>query len=531
MPTSESAQQNLLPSPTDIAYRIADGSAGHIIPDRDGHWNEPYKLWVHPELRQHLTPGERQFGESAIPLALAYGAIYERQKHDFQSGSVWPANFFDQGGLFGGGGASRLLETYDQHPDIADPYAHVRLNGDTYEVIPYSIEYAEPLQEVVRTIDTMLAVNSPSSIAMRPYLEALRQVYTNDGNRASDRQLMREVDRAWVLTDPDTDLLLIAEPTENYLDPLQKLWENDDDVSEWSDDVTKETGLAPYKNAFEFRLLKKAVSVISNADVQLLRTTTRALFKGDDDVDVPASLEFRILLMASGYGAHPSKVAKNFPNDERLRQSSEYGYKNILYVNMIDGSLTHDCLPALRFAFGDNFVDKFTHEQLLRGATLRVASHEESHPYRRHNSNTVLEELKATVNGLVALDEAGSFENDYEPAIAAMMGGMMFTHRRVIKNSPGNEGADKATFAQDQAYETGNTILINYLASRGVFVEKEGKFVDIDITKVKASMVDLAEIIEEVRTNTRSGSDVMRQLGDASIWDKFNIMPLDTQDK
>ncbi len=507
-----------VPFHTKQVLLVADGSIGTVDRDRGGNWHEPLGIWVHPDIEtymQEMPKGERLLVERSFPLSFAIANAYNAQIGDVDHGQMWPKEFY------GEGGAQNLLQAAQNNEAISDPFSVVR-GQPPYGAIPFSLAYHEQLHQAGVALEEMLKTDSDSTRALAPYLSALRRMYSSDEERESDLDIMHETDRAWVKLDPNTDLIFFAEPTEQYSDTLRAALRRDDDVKKWAVGVADKNGLGPWKNFFEFRLMQKVDFVVSQEEVESIRTSTRRLFAAPGDPEVPASLEFRRLLLASGHGAHPAKTAKNYPNFSDIREDPKNGYKNILYTNMIEEGMESQAIPVLKHAFGEDILQRFSKEALIRGSTLRIIGHEENHSYRIHKGNLALEELKATIDGYVALEATGQFESELDAAAVNTVGGALFIRYRTAKARA--EG-DKHKEAGDEAYYTGDTIMMNYLAAKNAFIGQSGNYSDINFNNFRAAMRDLSAELEEVRQGNVSGAEFQAKWGSEDIWDKFKVLP------
>ncbi|OGK46196.1 hypothetical protein A3B46_03250 [Candidatus Roizmanbacteria bacterium RIFCSPLOWO2_01_FULL_39_19] len=504
-------------SHTKQVFLVAEGSIGPVERDRGGNWYEPLGVWVHPEIQSYMDSmpeAERLLVERSFPLSFAVATAYNAQIADVDSHQLWPQSFYENDGT------QKLLEAAEVNPSIGDPFAVVR-GQPPYGVIPFSLTYFDELQSAVAALEDMIATDSPSAVNLAPYLDALRRAYTPDELRTSDLPYLHEADTAWVHLDPDTELIFFAEPTESYSDNLAAL-RDDDSIRRWAIDVANANGLGPWKNFFEFRLMQKVDFVVNQEEVDAIRATTRNHFVRPGDAPVPASLEFRRLLLASGHGAHPARTAKNYPNFNDIRNDPNGGYKNVLYTNMIEEGLDSQAVPILMHAFGTDFMSRFPKERLMRGSTLRIIGHEENHSYRVHKGNLALEELKATIDGFVAVDEAGRFKDEIDTVCLSTVGGALFIRYKTAKARA--EG-DTRTERGYKAYHTGDTIMMNYLAAAGAFIDVNGHYGDIDFDNFRTAMRDLCKELEQVREGTVSASDFQAAWGAEEIWDSFKVLP------
>lgn len=501
---------------TDAVLQIADGLIGAVERDRGGNWYEPLGLWVHPDIKTYMdemSVGERLLIERSFVLSLAVAKTYNAQIADVDTYQLWPQSFY------GDDGTKRLLEAAEENSAIGDPFAVVR-GQPPYRVIPFSLAYHDELQPAVSALKDMIATNSPSAQNLTPYLDALRRAYTPDETRTSDLPYLHEADTAWVHLDSNTEFIFFAEPTESYSDSLAAL-RDDDSVRRWAVDVANTNGLGPWKNFFEFRLMQKVDFVVSQEEIEAVRETTRSRFAKPGDAPIPASLEFRRLLLASGHGAHPARTAKNYPNFNDIRNDPSGGYKNVLYTNMIEEGLDSQAIPILKHAFGADFMGQFSKEGLMRGSTLRIIGHEENHSYRVHKGNLALEELKATVDGFVAVDETRRFEDEMDTVCLSTVGGALFIRYKTAK---ARADGDIRTEQGYKAYHTGDTIMMNFLAAHGAFTEVDGPINGINYDGFRTAMQDLCRELENVRTGTVSTSEFQSQWGNEEVWDRFNVL-------
>lgn len=257
-----------------------------------------------------------------------------------------------------------------------------------------------------------------------------------------------------------------------------------------------------------------------NDEVEIIRKTSRRLYGLESDTIVSVSLEFRRLLWASGQGAHPAKTAKNYPNFDDIREN--VGYKNVIYTNMVVNAAETELLPALRRAFPTKWVEiSGLKDRLIRGKLLSIVAHEENHPFRKM-SNTPLEELKSTVNGIYVLVESGAFTKyDIRDALLAEIGSALDTRHKMEK---ARENGDDAKQRALEAYYKADTILMNYLYMREAFViEDDGRALDINFRRLQESIASLVEYLESIRLGKVSTSQIYELYGDEKVWDYFVI--------
>lgn len=500
-------------SNTHLLTSIADGSIGQIQTDRGGNWSVQHGVWVDHRIGEslaRLSPAERGLVEILGETALVVGRIYSNQLSDATSGIMYPKKILQEGM------GSALVRADLRNPTVSDPYSVV---PDLDEgAIPFSRAYPDKMAKLRENLLRARDHNSPSAVSQRQYIEELLNAYELDG-RNSDLDHMHRVDQAWVHIPSDVELLFLAEPTEVYADPARDLFRQDLEVAEWARKTTERNKLGPWRNFFEFELLMRDESMISDDEVLTVRRTSRDLFAQPDARVVTASLEFRRLLLTSGNGSFPPKTAKNYPNFTDIRDTQ--GYKNVLYTNMLVEGTKDIVKPTLQQVFGGDFVQGFNEAQLVRGNTLRVVAHEENHPFRRHEGNTEFEELKATVNGLTALIQSGKFsEEDLRYTFASAIAAELYNR---IKVQQARREGDEEGLRDRRAYYTAGTILMNYLKDADGLVFANGNPADIDYQNMARALPQLADELEQVRTGQTSIQQIHEAWGNEAVWERFGV--------
>lgn len=367
----------------------------------------------------------------------------------------------------------------------------------------------------------ILRHQSPSVEAQFGYITALLYAYDFDSTRTSDLPYILSADIVWVMTDPNIPVLILAEPTEVYLDPVRVAVGQDHRIIKWAKSARERNDLGPWRSFFEFRLLLKDESMIRGGEIEVIRNKSRELFGPDVSIGRFTTLEFRRLLLASGNGAHPAKTAKNYPNFDWVRD--QIGYKNVLYTNMIEEAARFEILPSLQTAFGREFLGEISLEQLTMGNALRAVAHEENHPFRRV-SDVPLEELKATVNGVYAIVTSERFgEGDINSLLLAVIGAALYGRSQMQQ---ARKIGDQDTQRGLEAYYTGDTILMNYLfTQKGFITDPSGLVVGMDVQTIKRGMGALMEDLNRVREEDISETvpQFYAQYNQEVIWDRFRL--------
>ena len=515
MPAVEAPQNSI-----SLARQVAGASiGGQIESDKGGNFDKTQGLWVDREFATYfdqLPESERLAAEIMGDAWIGIAGAFKTQRSDANNHILWPQ---EVEGIFGD---VLLLEGARRNSGAEDPFSVLPRFDE--RAIPFSEHYANPLKRVIYALQRLAAADALSARASRAYFEALLEAYNNDPKnpRASDLETFHMADLAWIDIPADILLLPIIEPTEEYYDPARLSHGKKEAVSKWATEVTNRNHLGPFRKFFEFRLLMRDESMdelVLQSDVLAIREKSRELFAAEDDHVVPVSLEFRRLLLASGQGSNPAKSAKNYPNFEDIRQNK--GYKNILYTNMIREAAGNLIPTVLKTAFGDQIFGDIDDQQFLRGYTLRMIGHEENHTFRRHRGNLVLEELKATINGMAALMKTeGINQVDINAALLSVLGVALFERYKMRKAI--TEGDENVRSAY-QAYYEGGTIMMNYLRDRGVFMMEADRITGFNYSKFRAAINALQNELEAVRADSTKGTEFQSRYGDKAVWDSFTI--------
>lgn len=497
-------------STINLLRNIGNG-IGQVELDRGGHWSQDHHIWVDkkfPLVLKNLPQPESKYAEVLGEIGLIIGQLFTRQLNDASEGKMWPREVFETGGV------EKLITATKSNPSIEDPFSLIS-NGLNNPTIPYSQEYFSGLDRLIQQFQLALQISdSPSAQDHAKYFRALIEAYTSHQGQ-SDLGYMEAADTKWVGIPSNSSFLIFAEPTEVYHDPAREKLGQEPEIVGWANRVADKNGLGPWRPFFEFRLLMKDESMITEEEIQTIRKKSRELYGQPEDKEVPVSLEFRRLLLSSGNGAHPAKTAKNYPNFEQIRD--RVGYKNVLYTNMIEEGTLTQVIPVLKAVFGEQAINQFDEQLLVRGSSLRIVGHEENHPFERFR-DTPLEELKSTVNGIKTIIESGRFSEDDINAVmlteigAALYGRQQMNQARKTDNRSMQTGLE--------GYYKGDTILINYLIEKHCFKGEK-----IDFTALKSSFIKLAEFLKEVHNGNQKLAipKVYSHYYNEDVWKNFNI--------
>lgn len=502
-----------------LIERIADGSIGDVKLDKGGNWSEQHGVWVDRSFQQFvagLSSGERTMIDTFASVSLTVAQVFNRQVADAEQGLMWPDVVFEEGGA---DLVSELIELEvdaDTILGLSDPYSTFGLSGFERRALPYSKAYHGKLESLITQLQVLSGFHEAE--AYEEYLTALLAALERRPEKVSDFEDMRKADIAWVGIPSDATLLFMAEPTEVYLDPARVALGQDSRIAQWANQVEKSQGLSPWRTFFEFRLLVKDESMVTENEVMAIRRASRKLFSSPNEREVPVSLEFRRLLVASGNGANPAKNAKNYPNQLDIRR--EFGYKNILYTNMIEMETNDHIIPSLTAAWGEQLVEGLGVKRLIRGSVLLVVSHEENHPFRRL-ADVPMEEMKSTVNGIVALSRSGLGRDDINSAILTSIGHGLHIRSMVTKARAKGDGVTERKY---EAYHRQYTMVMNALwDNRALLIGESGRLEGVDYDAAIDVFVDLAEELNAAQSGNVAETvpQFHEKYSDESVWDNF----------
>lgn len=486
----------------------------HTIRTRGGYYSPELNLWVAEDLAAFLqTQTESQLNllEAFARMALEAGQVHRAQIQDAQNGGMWPSDWIKHAD------GKRLISFCQEHPEATHPYTCVTDRGET---IPYSWAYQEVLSHLRQGIEQALSVDDESARRQAGYLKALLEAFTPEEGRKSDLERMGRVDTEWVQIPTDTSLLLLSEFTESYSDPIKQRVAGQPEIQAWAGQVAEQTGMAPWKFFFEFRVFAAGKDALSVGEVQALRETNQHLYAplGLGAPSEKAMTEFRKVVMVAGHGANPPKNAKNYPNQTWIRKT--HGYRNIIYANQVEASIQAEILPALRAAFDTTWVHSSElMEEALRLRALCIVSHEECHPWLIFDEVSWMEEFKSDILGLWSLANSPAIQVDLGDVLKVDMGAMLLLHRYHTHLLGRGDG-------QFNDYHVGNTIFLNHLLRQGFLrTDQEGWIVDVDGHQSRQALDSLAQRVIAIRMGRESVQSLFEDLYDPAIYEKFRGWP------
>ncbi len=475
---------------------------------RGGYYHPDKNIWVPEKLADMAAaepPEYQALLEVLASAALAAGQIHRRQMGDAQNGRLWPQAWVEnKDGV-------ALRAALQAVPVVGSPYAAVQVDGEGHvQVHPFSRYYAnvlKPIGQALARIESM----GPAAEPLVPYVRALRRAFA-PGERQDDQPLFAEANRAWVKIPFDVPYLLLAEFTECYSDPLAHALSGDRETINW----LTEHKVDPWKCFFEFRVLKLSEG-ISHDKVLAIRRTNKQLYSPyytiSDDVLERVSLEWRVAMMVAGHGALPPRTAKNYPNDDEIRQTE--GYKNIVYINSIYGNASNLC-QRLR----DNLCQPWANQpdladRMILGRQIAVTAHEETHPWLPVNLQW-LEEFKASLLGMYSVHQSAKFaQADLDSMLLATVAAtldVVVTHWRKRQSGEYDQ----------EPYYIGNTIFAECARQAGVLVEDaSGRIVDVQPDRFAPMLFQLAEETLQAVRGLQPVDALYQKYYDERVWDRF----------
>lgn len=479
------------------------------IRTRGGFYSPGLNTWVADgfnEYLQNASESHTQLLDAYAEMALLAGKIHKAQLADNGRGRIWPAGWIENRS------GQELVEFCRKHPHAATPYSCVTDRG---EIIPFSKAYAEFLHPFCAGIERALASGDPSAGKQADYLRALQAAFTFQNDRQSDLEAMGVADTAWVRTPAEIPVLLLAEFAESYSDPLKSLAQLPE-VNAWAKEVSLRNGMGPWKFYFEFRVLANEDRVLSHADVESIRATNRRLYGGIEEIlpSENAVTEFRKVLIVAGHGSNPPKNAKNYPNQTWIRQ--KYGYRNIIYANQVEASLSAEILPALRAAFNTGWSNTGELENdALRLRALFLVAHEETHPWLCFSELPWMEEFKSDILGRWTILNTPSLKDSFIRGLMIDLGVMLLQHRH-------HEYLLRRGDHQFADYHIGRTIFLNHLFNSGFFVvDSAGMIIDINHEQAMTALETMAGRILAIKQRKDSAQTLYNDLHSETIYDRF----------
>jgi hypothetical protein len=501
--------------PSLLATLLAAASAPTAIATRAGAYAPDLNVWVCRELLDG-TLQAADYGEGVLEgfaaLAIASGALHLRQLADARGGRVWPRAWIESAD------GAALLALAERAPGVGSAFACVHAEEGA---VPYTVAYRPQLTAVVQAIDDLLALADPAArTALDPlveFLAGLRRALTDEELYLGPHATLDIAEVAWLQIPDAAQLLPLMGFTENYADPLKPHIQQNPAVQAWAKSVSAQTGLPPWKTFFEFRLFDRIDGVVNPAEIGQIEAAIRRFYTPVSD-QVPAAqtgTEFRRVIFCGGHGAHPPKSAKNYPNQDWIRQ--QHGYRNILFFNQVEDKVQTGVIPALQACFATEWANRpDMATRILRAHTLFLISHELSHPWLQFGELSWLEEMKCDVLGLNALLNSPEFAAEADDILIARVAADLHQYRRYHALA-GQEAA------QIHDYYVGNTIFVSHLLKCGFFrLDAHGQVVDIDLARGKPLIAELARRILAIHAGEETPAALYAEhFHDAEVYGRF----------
>jgi hypothetical protein len=340
-----------------------------------------------------------------------------------------------------------------------------RAPGGAFAAVPYSLEYQGELAEMSRLLREAAA--STQQPTLKSFLEKRADAFISNDYYASDL--------AWM------ELDATIEPTIGPYEVYEDEWFN-------------------FKAAFE-----SFITLTDAAESRKLDRFSGELQELEDHL--PIDKQFRKpkigayspirvvnVLFAAGDGNHGVQTAAfNLPNDERV--VAQKGSKRVLLKNFQEAKFAKVLTPIAGVVIAPNdrslvaFEPFFTHilmHELMHGLgpqTIRVAGRETTVRQELKELNGPLEEAKADISGLWALQylmDKGVIDKQQERSMYVTFLASTFRTLR---------------FGLNDAHARGMALQLNYLLDRGaVKLTPEGQF-SLDLAKTKQAVTGLTRDI------------------------------------
>jgi hypothetical protein len=340
----------------------------------------------------------------------------------------------------------------------------------TLKIVPYSVEYADLLQSLARTLKEAAALTTNTSL--REFLSSRADAFLSNDYYASDV--------AWLNLDSPIDVTI--GPYEVYMDDLFN-----------------------YKAAFE-----AYITLRNDEETKKLSFFSTHLQEIEDNL--PIDPEYRNpklgalspirvvdeVAIGGEAKAGVQTAAFNLPNDERV--IAEHGSKRVMLKNVQEAKFKNVLVPIARRALDStqlslvSFDPFFTHilaHELMHGLgphTITVGGKATTVRQAMRELSSALEEAKADISGLFALQfmiDRGLISRATEHEMYATFLAGVFRSVR---------------FGITEAHGRGIALQFNYLLEKKAFSynEKTGTFA-VDFAAIKPAVRELTSLIMTIQ--------------------------------
>lgn len=334
-----------------------------------------------------------------------------------------------------------------------------------FAAVPYSLEYQGELAEMSRLLSEAAALTKQPTL--KSFLQKRAEAFITNDYYASDV--------AWMELDASIEPTI--GPYEVYED-------------EWFNFKAAFESFITLTDAEETRKLERFSKELQDLENRLPidRQFRRAKLGGYSPIRVVN------VVFAAGDANHAVQTAAfNLPNDEKV--VAEKGSKRVLLKNFQEAKFENVLQPIAGIALGPQdrplvaFEPFFTHilmHELMHGLgpqTIRVAGRETTVRQELKELNGPLEEAKADISGLWALQQLmdkGVIDKKQERSMYVTFLASTFRTLR---------------FGLNDAHAKGMALQVNYLLDSGaVRIDKDGQF-SLDLPKTKKAVTGLTHDI------------------------------------
>jgi hypothetical protein len=353
-----------------------------------------------------------------------------------------------------------------QHADATGFFTTIRRNPEgKLTIVPYSLEYQGELAAMARLLREAAALTKQPTL--KSFLEKRADAFVSNDYYASDV--------AWMELDAS------IEPTIGPYEVYEDEWFNFKAAFEAFIALTDRDASGKLDRfSHELQDLENHLPI----DPQLRRSKLGAY----------SPIRVVNVVFGAGDGNHGVQTAAfNLPNDERV--VAEKGSKRVLLKNFQQAKFEQVLVPISRQALAASdqsavaFDSFFTHilmHELMHGLgpqTIRVGSRETTVRQELKELNGPLEEAKADISGLWALQylmDKGVIDKKQERSMYVTFLASTFRTLR---------------FGLNDAHAKGMTLQVNYLLDHGAIrIDKDGLF-SLDLAKTKQAVTGLTHDI------------------------------------
>ena len=361
--------------------------------------------------------------------------------------------------------------TDKQRADATGFFTTIRRTPDgKLTAVPYSIEYQGELQEASRLLSEAAALTSQPTL--QSFLDKRAKAFLSNDYFESDI--------AWM------ELNASIEPTIGPYEVYEDEWFN-------------------YKAAFE-----SFIAVVDAKETEKLARFGKELQGLEDKLPIEARFRKKIgglspirvvnVVYSAGDGNHGiQSAAFNLPNDERVVAAK--GSKRVMLHNFQQAKFASVLMPLAKLTLSSSdqalvsFDSFFTHilmHELMHGLgpqTIRVGDRETTVRQELKELNGLLEESKADISGLWALQQLmdkGVLDKKQE---ASMYVTFLASAFRTLR------------FGLNEAHAKGMAMQLNYLMDHGAVVRNSDGTFRVNVAKAKTATAGLTRDLMTIQAH------------------------------